>query len=127
MSRLSLILTFMLLTGTLCAVEAETRWRNMSYDTVAGRQVRFANGSYVNYHRDGRLEGVYPDGRPYRGTWEIGPTNIFAGNPQSISIKLDNGRTNNVYYLQQGENIFVVRRGPGGRDIRAKVLSIKPL
>lgn len=106
---------------------AQTRFRNMSIETVAGRQVSFVNGAITNYHRDGRLDGRYPDGRVFRGRWELGSRTLFSEHPQSIRIFLDNGMTNEAYFLQEGEALFLVRSGPGGRDIKVRVKSVKPI
>lgn len=107
--------------------QAQTRYRNMSIETVAGRQVSFVNGAFTNYHRDGRLDGRYPDGSAFRGRWELGSPKLFSEHPQSIRILLDNGVTNEAFFLQEGEALFLVRRGPGGRDIKVRVKSIKPI
>lgn len=57
--------------GLFDTANAETRFLNLSVDSVAGRKVKLVNGQTFTFYNDHTFEFARSGGKPSKGTWTI--------------------------------------------------------
>jgi hypothetical protein len=114
------------LTKTVVAQEA--RWRNMSPETVAGRELHMYHGPILRYYRGGKFWRQRRNGFVETGTWRVGDRRSSNGHTQSIEVTLDDGDSITFWYFQDGNQILQVWQDEfNGREMRSPVLRFRPI
>jgi hypothetical protein len=102
-------LPLVLLAGAYPALgQEEVRWRNLTFETVAGRKVIYPNGNFAEFHRSGMYR--HHNSRRNRdntGRWSL--VQRLAGQAQSIRVDFDNGQSIIFGFMQRGDKIYFAR------------------
>lgn len=99
---------------------AETRFMQVSIETIAGRRVQTMDGRIYNFHRDGRMTGQTESGRKLDATWNVEGSGM-------VKFSLKNG---DVMFFQtykiDGEQFEISTHGNRAPH-RSKIVSITSL
>lgn len=99
---------------------AETRFMQVSTETIAGRRVQMMDGRIYNFHRDGRMTGQTESGRKLDATWAVEGSGL-------VKFSLKNG---DVMFFQtykiDGEQFEISTHGNKAPH-RSKIISVTAL
>lgn len=99
---------------------AQSRLRNLSHETVAGRALTLADGS-AEFHKSGQYRWLSRSGKSETGRWQL--LSDVGPHPQVILVEFANGKQTHFRIRDDGGVLYLMRSN--GR--RFRILSTTPL
>lgn len=98
---------------------AETRFMQVSTETIAGRRMETIDGTIYNFHRDGRLTGRSDRARKLNGSWSVGYG--------VVTITWKNGRSLTFQTYKVDSEQFAIFTHGRQNPHRSKITSVTAL